>query len=211
MSGQVVVAFDFDGTLTRTDSVIPFIRSVAGTPQFAFGMLIRGLRVVPALLRRDRDHVRAIATEVAFNGVHADVIGRRADELARTIVDSGLRPDTVARLRWHVAEGHRVVIVSASYEQYVQSVAAQLGAHGVVATRLEVDGAGVCSGRLLGANCRGAEKVRRLEQWLAESGTRRADVVLWAYGDSAGDRELLASADHPVWVREPLASVAATV
>jgi phosphoserine phosphatase len=39
---------------------------------------------------------------------------------------------------------------------------------------------------------------------------RRATTV-WAYGDSRGDRELLAAADHPVWVREPLASVAPSI
>ena len=27
------------------------------------------------------------------------------------------------------------------------------------------------------------------------------DAELWAYGDSAGDAELLSAADHPVWVR----------
>ena len=49
-----------------------------------------------------------------------------------------------------------------------------------------------------GCNCRAAEKRRRLEQWLEEQRWVHAEV--WAYGDSAGDRELLARADHAVWV-----------
>ena len=64
-----------------------------------------------------------------------------------------------------------------------------------------------CSGRLDGPNCRGPEKVRRLREWFDRQGLDRADLTLWAYGDSSGDRELLAWADHPVWVTEPLASV----
>ena len=31
-------------------------------------------------------------------------------------------------------------------------------------------------------------------------------VDVWAYGDSPGDRELLADADHPVWADVVLAS-----
>jgi phosphatidylglycerophosphatase C len=47
------------------------------------------------------------------------------------------------------------------------------------------------TGVLEGGNVRGPEKVRRLRDWL---GTEPAEV--WAYGDSSGDRELLAFADH---------------
>ena len=69
-------------------------------------------------------------------------------------------------------------------------IAAALGFETALATRLEVD-AGRLTGRLTGANVRGPEKVRRLEEYLDG-----AAVTLWAYGDSAGDRELLAVADH---------------
>ncbi len=40
---------------------------------------------------------------------------------------------------------------------------------------------------------RGPEKARRLDAWLAGSPT-----FVWAYGDSSGDRELLARADRAV-------------
>ena len=71
--------------------------------------------------------------------------------------------------------------------------------HGVVCTRLEQDASGRLTGRLQGANCRGPEKARRLRAWLEAEGL--ADAEVWAYGDSEGDAELLAQADHPVWVR----------
>ena len=70
-------------------------------------------------------------------------------------------------------------------------------------TQLERDAHGVLTGRLVGPNCRGPEKVRRLENWLAAHDI--TDAVLWAYGDSAGDDALLARADHPVRVgRRPV-------
>ena len=52
------------------------------------------------------------------------------------------------------------------------------------------------TGALSGANVRKAEKARRLSDWLR----RRRPYELWAYGDSSGDDELLAMADHPTWI-----------
>ena len=209
MTKSVVAAFDFDGTLTKSDTVIPFLRMVAPRRQAAGRLIRNGHHVVAALARRDRDRVRALATDAAFTGVpNADVV-RLAAGYGLAIVEERLRPDTVARLRWHLEQGHSVVIVSASYEPYVVVVAEQLGVHGVVATRLESGSDAICTGRLDGANCRAAEKVRRLELWFADQGLSRDETELWAYGDSEGDRLLLEYADHPVWVGERLDSVAA--
>ena len=51
-----------------------------------------------------------------------------------------------------------------------------------------------------GANCRGPQKVVRLRAWLDARYGDDIDVELWAYGDSSGDEELLAFADHPTWI-----------
>ena len=51
-----------------------------------------------------------------------------------------------------------------------------------------------------GANCRASEKVRRLDAWMDAVGLR--DATVWAYGDSVGDREMLARADHPLLVKD---------
>ena len=68
----------------------------------------------------------------------------------------------------------------------------------VICTELEqVDG--LYTGALIGRNCRRAEKRERLQAWLAEAGLPESSVV-YAYGDSAGDTELLAMAQHAVWV-----------
>ena len=206
----VVAAFDFDKTLTTKDTVVPFLRRFTSTPSFARSLLPHTMRVVPAVARRDRDHLRELATRIVFTGRPVVEVERQASDHGVTIADRWLRPDTLARLHWHRDRGHRVVIVSASYEQYVRVVADRLGGLAVIATLLDVAD-GRCTGALRGENCRGPEKVRRLDAWLSGIGLRRGDVTLFAYGDSAGDRELLAAADHPQWVRGPLASVAPTI
>jgi len=206
----VVAAFDFDETLTTRDTVVPFLRRFTTTPRFAADLLPHSFRLLPIAVRRDRDRLRALATRIVFTDRPVGDIERHAADHGATIADEWLRDDTTARLQWHREHGHRVVIVSASYEQYVRVVAERLGGVAVVATRLDsIDGR--CTGELSGPNCRGPEKVRRLDAWLAGAGLDRRDVTLFAYGDSTGDRELLAAADHPHWVDEPLASVAPTV
>ena len=206
-----LAAFDFDATLTRRDSVVPFLRSVAGTGRLIGGLVVRPHRVVRAAAGRDRNRLRALASEVALAGVSRDEFTAHAEHLAAEIIASGLRDDTSARLEWHRRQGHRTLIVSASYEQYVRVVGEHLGVDDVLATRVEFDSTDRCTGRLLGVNCRAEEKVRRLTAWMEDSGIARRDATIWAYGDSSGDRALLDFADHPIWVGDPLDSVAATV
>ncbi len=114
---------------------------------------------------------------------------------ARTVVQRGLRAEGRARLEWHRAQGHQLLIVSASLEPYLAVVAELLDVDACLCTALEVDGGGVLTGAIAGANCRGAEKARRV-QAVIDPGEHE----VWAYGDTHGDRALLALADHPVWV-----------
>lgn len=204
---MIVAAFDFDGTLTTRDTVVPFLRRFGGTGRVAGGLLRQAWPVGVGIVRRDRDRLREIATDLVFRGRPLGQVTELADRHGASIVASRLRPDTVGRLGWHLDQGHQVVIVSASYEDYLRPVAAHLGAHAVLGTRLDAAD-GYCTGRLDGGNCRGPRKVDRLAAWLTERGATRDEITLWAYGDSSGDRELLAWADHPVWVTSAIASVA---
>lgn len=206
----VIAAFDFDGTLTTSDSVVPFLRRFLWRRPALVGVVRRTPAGLVAAAKRDRDGLRSAATAALLRGVPAAAVDHHASEFAEEIIASRLRPDTTQRLAWHIAQGHRVIFVSASYESYLLPIAAHLGAEAVLSTRLAVGPDGRCSGQLEGANCRGAEKVRRLNAWLRERGLERDNVTVWAYGDSNGDLELLADADHPVWVRASLGSVAAS-
>jgi phosphatidylglycerophosphatase C len=206
MSGSrpVVAAFDFDGTVTTRDSIVPFALHVGGTAPVAARIGWGLPRLLIAVARGDRDRLKEEAARVVFAGRKAIDVDAAGVEFAAFVMRSWLRADTVARLRWHQGAHHETAFVSASFANYLRPLARTLGVDGVISSELVVGASGTLTGDLAGGNCRGAEKVRRLHAWLDEHHGGRSNVELWAYGDSAGDRELLADADHPVWVRGDL-------
>jgi phosphatidylglycerophosphatase C len=196
--GTPVAAFDFDGTLSRRDTFLPFLQKVCGAQR-----LYRALaRSGPALSRMavgraDRDAVKDALLVRLLAGHPADELAEQGGAYAEFLRASDrLRPDTLARAGDHLERGHRVVVVSASPSVYLEPLAQALGFDAALATRLEVDDRGCITGRMLGGNCRGPEKVARLEAWL-----EGASPHLYAYGNSSGDRELLARAHVGVMVR----------
>jgi phosphatidylglycerophosphatase C len=176
------------------------MRRVAGTATLG-RRLVAQTRTVSALAaRRDRDGLKAAAAAAAFTGQPIELIEEIAEDFARSVHASGLRAETVALLDAHRDRGDTVVLVSASFEVYLRPLAELLGADDVLAARLEVGPDGRLTGFLAGPNCRGPEKVVRLHAWLDEKAGGRSGAHVTAYGDSAGDREMLADADVAHWV-----------
>jgi len=198
-----VAAFDFDGTVTRGASTVPFLIEVRGLLPVAIAIG----RSLPKLVRAAifsgsaADDYKEQLFVRLLRGTTDEELTRRGKTFAANHLRLRLRPEVRNRIEWHRARGHRVVLVSASLEHYVAPAGEILGVDGVLATRLAVDAAGIVSGRFDGKNCRGAEKYARVVGWLRANGLAgagRAQAVLWAYGNSRGDAWLLGAADHAV-------------
>jgi phosphatidylglycerophosphatase C len=189
-----VAAFDFDGTLTQRDTLLPFLRRSCGNRSIARASAIAARRA------RARDAFKVALIGELFRGWSAE----RLDSLGRAYVPAllaALRPDAKQRLEWHRRRGHAVVIVSASLGAYLRPLAENLELDGALAVELVADASGTLTGGVVGGlNTRGPEKVARLKAWLDSRFGPGADVELWAYGDSSGDDELLAIADHATWI-----------
>ena len=197
-----IAAFDFDGTLTRRDTLLPFLARGLGWPRFLLALLrcspwllAYALRLIP----NDRAKARLL---------RATLSGRTLAEMehwtTRWLAEDfpgQLQDWTMARLAWHRQAGHCCVLVSASPDIYLRRVAGQLGFDGLVCTEMQVRGAAL-TGRLRTPNCHGAQKVLRLQAWLsARFGAETAQALtLYAYGDTAGDKPLLRLARH-AWYR----------
>lgn len=204
-SSVTVAAFDVDGTLTRRDCVLPFLVRLVGRRRL---IVVAGRH--PLLLARTalgfggRDRLKETVVGELLVGRPVEEVERVGRDFALGQAVEWLRPDTVGRLRWHREQGHEVVIVSASLWAYLRPLCAEVlgGVSGLLCTEIEVRPDGRCGARLVEGNCRGEEKARRLLRWIDGR-----PATIWAYGDSGGDAQLLALADHPVWVgRKPIAA-----
>jgi phosphatidylglycerophosphatase C len=191
-----VAAFDFDGTLARRDTMVPFLVAATGWPR----LTVAGLRSLRTGVRRGRDEMKLATVARLFRGWTEERFVEHGRTYAGTLIEL-LRPEMLERLRWHQDQGHPVVLVSASLATYLRPLALELGIDDVLAVELDCDPTGRLTGAVVGGvNCRGPQKVARLQAWLAERYGEGVDVELWAYGDSSGDEELLAFADHGLWV-----------
>ena len=199
-SKPVVAAFDFDGTLTRRETLLPFLLHTLGAAAVARHALMLSPTLAGYALHLIRNDV---AKERVFiqclAGMSMNELQQQGERFAANVLPDLLRDTAIRRLEWHKQQGHRCVVISASLELYVRPWAFKAGFDDVIATRLEMRADGSITGRLSGANCFGIEKVRRLEMLLGS----REGYILYAYGDSRGDKELLINSDFPFYKQFP--------
>ncbi|MGB4098964.1 MAG: HAD family hydrolase [bacterium] len=182
--------FDFDGTITVKDTLLDFAVYVKGLP---LSTLVY-IRLIPAFVAWKRGKItnqdfKERFLTMSFQGLSESYLRSKGNEYGRDRIPRLLRPKALERLEWHREQGHRIVIVSASTDVWLSEWCRLQGLE-LICSKLEfIDG--VCTGRLQGVNCRGAEKVSRIQAEIATSDYQ----VIYAYGDSSGDKEMLEFAD----------------
>lgn len=206
-----MAVFDLDGTLTRRDTSLPFLRFVGSGGDLARALVVAAVFSGPDLWSTWRGQgaggsvslgsvVGRWEARLHERAVSAVVRGRAEAELSALgerfapVVEDEVLEGARSRIRDHATRGHRLVLASASLEIYVRPLAALLGFADAVGTRLEFRG-GLATGRFDGRPCWGEEKLRRVEALLGGD-----PVIDFAYGDSPGDEALLRAARSGRWV-----------
>ena len=183
-----IYAFDFDGTLTTKDTLLEFIRYAKGTLAFGWGFMRYAHLLV---LMKLGLYPNWKAKQKVFAHFFKDTTLEDFDAICQGFAASSrhlLRPKGIEAINQALNEGSEVLIVSASIDNWVQPFFPQVK---VLGTQIEVKD-GKLTGRFLTKNCYGEEKVNRILTLYPN----RQDYHLTAYGDSNGDKELLAFADE---------------
>jgi HAD superfamily hydrolase (TIGR01490 family) len=184
------IAFlDFDGTITTKDTLLEMIKFSKGSFRFYLGFLINSpwlLAWKAGIISNQRAKERMLTW--FFGGMQLDHFQDTCNRFASTAIPNLIRPKALSEIRLLQEKAVEVVIVSASPANWLQPWTDQLGT-ALLATRLETSNQTV-TGNILDRNCHGDEKVRRIRESYNLSDY---DYII-AYGDSKGDKPMLALA-----------------
>lgn len=181
--------FDFDGTITTRDSFAEFLPFAVGWPRYLTGLFLLSPVIIGYIFRFIPN---STAKEKIFQYFFKDWSLHQFNQCCGVFSTKQLprlmRPHALERLRWHREQRHEICIVSASFENYLKPWASAEGCN-LLATQVAVS-EGKITGQFASANCFGPKKVERISE--------RYDLTsyqtIYAYGDSRGDREMLALA-----------------
>ncbi|WP_297962873.1 HAD-IB family hydrolase [uncultured Campylobacter sp.] len=186
-----LVLFDFDGTITRDDSLLEFVAYVVGFKKFFRGILVLSpILAAYKLGLASNNFTRRKLLGYFFAGMSADKFDKICKKYSTTHIEDILKQSAMDKIASYKAAGDKIVIVTASLEDWLRPWCDAQGLE-LLGTKIRRKG-GIITGEIEGQNCYGAQKVARVR---AAYDVQAFDSVI-AYGDSRGDREMLEFADE---------------
>ena len=186
-----IAFFDFDGTITTKDTMLEFIRFYSGDVRFYLGFLVTSPLIVAykiGIIKKKTAKQQFLG--FFFRGESIEKFESKCREFAELVIPRLLRPKAVTEIEKLKAAGAKVVIVSASAENWIRYWANEKGID-LMGTRLAVKN-GKIAGTFDGENCYGDEKVCRINEQFNLGDYQE----ILCYGDTAGDKPMLALATH---------------
>ncbi len=183
---KIIVFFDFDGTITSKDTMIEFLKFYRGKFRFYVGLFLL-LPVIFLYLLKIISNEKAKELVLSFflEGDSKDDFESISRMFSLEIIPKIVKKEAIERIRWHKQNGHKVVVVSASIENWIKPWCDENNLE-LIATRVEIKD-GRLTGRLLTRNCYGEEKVRRIKEIYNLDDYNE----VYVYGDSKGDIPML--------------------
>lgn len=130
-------------------------------------------------------------------GRHRDTLKEMQAAFLNDCIKPILLPAAAELIQKHRAQGHRLLIITATNELITKPIAELLGIETLLGCAVEVQD-GVITGRPTGTLTYREGKVQRLTEWLAQE--EESLEGAWFYSDSHNDLPLLDIVDNPVVV-----------
>jgi HAD superfamily hydrolase (TIGR01490 family) len=197
---DIVAYFDFDGTITYKDTLVPFVLYSTGFLKFLYKLPRALPAVVLYLLKQiDNETAKQRFITVMLRGMPKDKLDHIARNFAITRLDKYINPEIYNKLEYHKEHRHNIVIVSANLAIYLRYWAKKHHLVNVIATEIEFAN-GRVTGRLETKNCYGEQKTIRIKEYLKENNYSFA--YSYGYGNSRGDYALLDYVDEGYWISD---------
>jgi len=181
-----IAFFDFDGTITKKDTLLEFIKFSKGKIRFYLGFIVNLPHLVAFKLGIiSNQSAKEKILRFFLKDMPISVFKQYCEKFSKYVLPKLIRPKALKEIQRLKQNNTLVVIVSASPENWIEEWAQNLQLE-LIASRLELDG-GKVTGKILGKNCHGDEKVNRIREIYDLS----QYYIVAAYGDSIGDRPML--------------------
>lgn len=188
---RTIAIFDFDGTLTRKDTFIEFIRFCHGSFKLYLGLILLSHYLISYKLGLYPNYkAKQKVFSFFFKGMRYENFYKKGISFS-SIIPSFLKQEQMKKLKEHQEYKHDIYIVSASIKEWIMPWCELNGINNIICTEIEVDKNQLLTGKFKTQNCYGAEKVKRF----VEIEPNRNNYYLYAYGDSRGDKAILNFAD----------------
>jgi HAD superfamily hydrolase (TIGR01490 family) len=183
--------FDFDGTITTKDTFTAFLGYVFKNSN---ALKLKFILLIPILVAVNLkvisvEKAKEITFTLLFKGWTKTYFDRTALEFSAIVLPDIIRPIALDRIKYHKSRGDKIVVVSASLDSWVKGWCFEQEIE-TICSILETK-EGIITGKLRKGDCNGIEKVRRIRE---KYELEEYDVV-FAYGDSSGDKEMIDLAD----------------
>jgi HAD superfamily hydrolase (TIGR01490 family) len=191
--GSKLAVFDLDGTITRKDTLVPYVLGFLRSRPWRLAGLARALPVLVhyGLGRADRGDVKSWFIRTTLGGASRQELLRWTARFVPQLTAGGLHQEALEHITQHQRAGDRLVLISASTDLYVPAIGEALGFADVICTELRWD-ADRLNGKLASPNRRGAEKTLIFQE-LRQRYPGRQTV---AYGNARSDLDHLKLADE---------------
>lgn len=191
---KALACFDFDGTMIRGDSIVSYLRFARKCGWMTRREMAAALWHTGRYFLRLEDGDQVKTHALSFLQKLTEAQKKELDEsFVRDHLLPRIYPSALRCWREHREAGRKMLLVSASTDNYMPLVARFLAADALLCTHL------LPSGRVEG-NCKGEEKVRRIRRWLREESIQADWPASYAYGDSLSDLPMLLLTGHPTQV-----------
>ena len=186
-----IAFFDFDGTITKKDSTIKFIRYLVGDIKFFLGVfLLLPFIVLYKVKIISNNAIKQIIITYFFKGKDIIDFQKKSEYFSLNEIDPIIRKKALDKIFWHKENGHTIVIVSASIDLWLKPWCEKNNIM-LISTMLEIKDKTI-TGKTFKKNCHGPEKVKRIRELYDLSEYK----YIYAYGNSRGDHEMLNIADE---------------
>lgn len=183
-----LVLYDFDGTITTKDTLFEFCRFIAGDLFIVKIFVLLPVLLAQRLTLMSAQKAKEIFLAFFLKELHQSEFDYQCQLFADKILPGLIRPQALKSIQDYKNTQARIVIVSASPQNWILPWAGKVGAE-VIATQLVIE-KGKITGKIQGRNCNGEEKVNRIRELIDLASYQ--EVI--AFGDTQGDMPMLALA-----------------